>query len=219
MEYQNENFNGEYDFKSRFHNGWYIKDNLHEYSEFIWCVRGEGIVTVNGKRIPLGAGQLVWIPPNYIHGYDLESADVVCAVFSNDFIPLFFETLRGRYFYPSAIRLGELSGILDSFYELKADEPLRISGYLNLILAHVLERSELGETRHTDGIFFCCHDHIRPGSFCIVDKVDHFLLTVSVMVRITAFQHEFSPQLFEKTFKTGRICDRGNGSDFLSLQR
>ena len=44
-----------------------------------------------------------------------------------------------------------IAGILDSFYELKADEPLRISGYLNLILAHVLERSELGETRHTDG--------------------------------------------------------------------
>lgn len=154
MEYQNENFSGEYDFRCRFHNGWHMEENLHEYSEFLYCVNGSGIVTVNGKRILLNAKELVWIPPNYIHQYDFDSSDVVCAVFSNDFIPLFFNTLKGRYFCASAVRMDEMADILEKFYELKKEEPLRIAGYLNLICATVLENSEFGEAQHIDGILY-----------------------------------------------------------------
>ena len=154
MEYQNENFNGEYDFKCRSHDGWYIEDNLHEYSEFIYCASGSGSVTVNGKRIPLAKGELVWIPPNYVHRYEFDCSFVICAVFSNDFIPLFFKVLGERYFLPSAIRMDELSGVLDEFYKLNWDDTLRISGYLNLICAKVLENSEFGEAQHTDGILY-----------------------------------------------------------------
>jgi AraC-like DNA-binding protein len=154
MEYQNENFNGEYDFRSRFHEGWYIPENLHEYSELIYCVSGSGIVTVNGKRIPLKEKELIWIPPNYIHRYDFDSSDVICAVFSNDFIPLFFRTLGDRYFCVSAVNMEQMSEVLEKFPELNKNDTLRISGYLNLICARVLERSEFEQTRHTDGILY-----------------------------------------------------------------
>ena len=73
MEYQNENFNGEYDFRSRFHDGWQMQANLHEYSELIYCKKGSGYVTVDGKTIRLKEGEVVWIPPNYIHQYDFDS--------------------------------------------------------------------------------------------------------------------------------------------------
>jgi AraC-like DNA-binding protein len=152
MEYQNENFNGEYDFRSRFHKGWHMLSNLHEYSELIYCQKGSGYVTVNGKVICLKENEMVWIPPNYIHQYDFESAEVVCAVFSNDFIPLFFKKLNKRYFCASAINMSEMSEILKKFPEMKKEDSLRISGYLNLIGAIVLERSSFGNERNTDGV-------------------------------------------------------------------
>ena len=36
MEYQIENFNGEYDFRSRLHEGWQVPLQLHEYSEWLY---------------------------------------------------------------------------------------------------------------------------------------------------------------------------------------
>lgn len=152
MEYQNENFNGEYDFRSRFHKGWHILSNLHEYSELIYCQKGSGYVTVNGKVIYLHENEMVWIPPNYIHQYDFESAEVICAVFSNDFIPLFFKKLNKRYFCASAINMSEMSEILEKFPEMKKQDSLRISGYLNLIGAIVLERSTFENGRNVDGV-------------------------------------------------------------------
>ena len=61
MEYQNENFSGEYDFRSRFHKGWYMQANLHEYSELIYCQKGSGYVTVNGNAIFLRENEMIWI--------------------------------------------------------------------------------------------------------------------------------------------------------------
>jgi AraC-like DNA-binding protein len=153
MEYQNENFYGEYDFRSRFHKGWHMQPNLHEYSELIYCQKGSGLVIVNGKTIPLKEQEIVWIPPNYIHQYDFDdSAEVICAVFSNDFIPLFFKKINKRYFCPSAIHISEMSDVLKSFPEIKKEDLLRISGYLNLIGAIVIEQSSFENTGHTDGI-------------------------------------------------------------------
>ena len=152
MEYQNENFNGEYDFRSRFHNGWHMYANLHEYSEIIYCQKGSGCVTVNGKAVYLKEGELAWIPPNYIHQYDFDSAEVICAVFSNDFIPLFFKKLNKRFFCVSAINVAEMADILKKFPEMKKEDLLQISGYLNIIGAIVLEHSSFESTRQTDGI-------------------------------------------------------------------
>lgn len=154
MEYQIENFNGEYDFRSRFHDGWQVKPHLHEYSELLYCKNGSGLVVVNGQSIRLEEKSLVWIPPNYVHQYDCEFAEVVCAVFSNDLIPLFFKALDGRYFCVSAVKAMELSGILENLYLLKKDDYLTVSGYLNLICAKVIGQSTFESARRTDGILY-----------------------------------------------------------------
>lgn len=154
MHYQLENFNGEYDFRSRSHKEWQISANLHEYSELLYCKKGTGVVTVNGQEIPLKEGQLAWIPPNYVHKYDFPDAEVVCAVFSNDLIPLFFKALAGRYFCVSAVEMEELSGLFGSFPSLKKEDYLVISGYLNLICAKVIRQAKFESSRHSDGILY-----------------------------------------------------------------
>lgn len=154
MQYQLENFNGEYDFRSRFHDGWQINANLHEYSELLFCQKGTGVVTVNGQDILLKEGQLVWIPPNYVHRYDFPEAQVICAVFSNDLIPLFFKALAGRYFCVSAVDMDELSCLLGLFPALKKEDYLLVSGYLNLICAKVISRAKFESGRHSDGMLY-----------------------------------------------------------------
>ena len=154
MEYQNENFNGEYDFRSRFHKGWHMYANIHEYSELIYWQKGSGYVTVNKKTIFLREGELVWIPPNYIHQYAFQNAELVCAVFSNDFIPLFFSATEGKRLVVSAIPADELSSVLENLYLLKIDQRLKICGILNLIAQKVIEYSQLEETNCMDGVLF-----------------------------------------------------------------
>lgn len=151
VKYQNENFNGAYDFRCRRHDGWYMSANLHEYSEILYCEGGEGVVVVNGQRIDLGEGQLVWIPPNYIHKYECKNAKLICAVFSNDLIPLFFKSLAGRYFRVSAIDAAEIGEFLEMLPQLTRQDFLQVSGYLNLICAAVMKRSQFESARPTDG--------------------------------------------------------------------
>ena len=154
MEYQNENFGGACDFRSRCHNGWHIAENLHEYSELLYCKSGEGVVLVNGQEIPLKAGQLVWIPPNYIHRYDFDGAEVVCAVFSNDMIPFFFKALEGRHFCASAVEAEELSEILGRLYLLDKEDYLTVSGYLNLICGKIMKHAHFEDSGRTDSILY-----------------------------------------------------------------
>lgn len=154
MEYQTENFSGEYDFRSRFHDGWHVQANLHEYSELLYCKSGSGYVTVNGEVIPLKGEEMVWIPPNYIHQYDFDCAEIICAVFSNDFIPLFFRELGNRYFCVSAVNVRELSEILEMLPTLEKQDSLRISGYLNLICAVVCAQSAFDTARPAYGSLY-----------------------------------------------------------------
>ena len=60
---------------------------------------------------------------------------------------------------------------------------------------------------HADGIFFCCDNEFSACGFCIVNKIDQFLLTVSMVVREMAFEHEDSSEVFEEAFETGWIGD------------
>lgn len=154
MKYQNENFNGQYDFRCGFHDGWQMPDNLHEYSELLYCKRGEGTVFVNGQPVPLSEKQLIWLPPNYIHRYDCPHAQVVCAVFSNDLIPLFFKAAEGRHYRVLAVDAADLSDVLDGFCQLDKRDYLKISGYLNLIAARAVACSSFEPGKENDGVLY-----------------------------------------------------------------
>lgn len=154
MEYQNENFGGEYDFRSRYHKGWHMGEHLHEYSELLFCKEGECCVTAGGQELFLKKGELVWIPSNYVHKYDGDACELICAVFSNDLIPLFFKALAGRYLRVRAVNVEDLTEMIISFPHLNAENYVALSGCLNLIAARVLAVSEFDSVRHTDGVLY-----------------------------------------------------------------
>ena len=154
MKYHNENFNGTLDFRSNFHQNWWMELHLHEYSEILYCKKGEGDILINGRNIKLKSKEFVWIPPNYVHQYAFQDAELVCAVFSNDFIPLFFSAMGGKRLIVSRIPAEELSSFLEGLYLLQKDHPLKICGVLNLIAEKVIERSQFEEANCTDGVLF-----------------------------------------------------------------
>lgn len=154
MKYQLENFNGSYDFRSNLHCDWYMEPHIHEYCELLYCKKGEAEVTVNGKTLRLPEKQLVWIPPNCVHQYRCEGAEVVCAVFSHDFIPLYFAQVGQGRPAVNPVDVSDLAQIIEGFPDLDRRERLTISGYLNLICARTLGQTELESTERQDGILY-----------------------------------------------------------------
>jgi AraC-like DNA-binding protein len=128
--------------------------HLHEYSEILYCKSGEGVILINGRKIALRAECFVWIPPNYIHQLDFSSAEVVCAVFSNDFIPLYFSVVGEKRLIPSAISALDLTSHIEGLPSLKKEDQLLVSGKLNIIAQRVIERSDFEESLLTDGVLF-----------------------------------------------------------------
>lgn len=154
MKYQLENFNGSYDFRSGYHEDWQMEAHIHEYCELLYCQRGTSEVIVNGKQIQLPAGHLVWIPPNCVHQYRCEGANVVCAVFSHDLIPLYFAQVGQARPTIVPVALSDMEQVIIRFPELDKGERLLISGYLNLICARVLQQAKLERKEDLDGVLY-----------------------------------------------------------------
>lgn len=153
MNYQNENFSGEYELRCGRHRGYHVSVHLHEYSEVLFCKKGEAELTVNGKPYILKENHLIFIGPNQLHSYDCD-AYVYCAVFSSDLVPLFFKKLGKRTIIPTPIDFSDSLYLPEMLPRLNGAEPTLISGYLNLICAAVLEKSPTSEEKSKDGILY-----------------------------------------------------------------
>lgn len=157
MQYQSENFNGMHDFRCRFHRGFTVERHIHEYSELLYCRRGCGTVWINEKKLLLQEKQLIWIPPNSIHQYACEEAEVICAVFSGDLIPLFLEITGGKRMRGAVTEVGDLSSVIEELPQLSTDDAaqlLRISAYLTLICAEVMEHTAFETDALSDGALY-----------------------------------------------------------------
>lgn len=154
MYYQKENFNGTYDFRSRFHHGFIIESHIHEYSEILYCQEGECEISINGKSIRLSDNEFVFIPPNYIHRYDCVDVNVICAVFSNDYIPLFFKSIKGKKLIEGKLDAGELKRVFEKLPTLDKTDTVLITAYLNLICDKVLKEGEYKKATSSEGILY-----------------------------------------------------------------
>lgn len=154
MQYQKENFNGTYDFRCRFHNGFIMESHIHEYSEILYCQKGAGDILINGKKIHLRDGEFVFIPPNYIHQYNLMDVHAICAVFSNDFIPLFFQLTKGRKLAADKFKSDELKNIFTAFPQIDKNNSILIMAYLNLICNKVIERGIFEKSTFSDSTLY-----------------------------------------------------------------
>ena len=152
--YQNENQSGEYDFRCGCHTDWIVEAHIHEYSELIYCTEGKGSVFVNGRQLILSKGQLIWLPPNYVHKFDLRGCTAICAVFSNDYIPLYSLTAGERRLVPRQVDMQELTGLLNRFHTINKTDRLYISGCLNLICSKVLACSEFSSQSSSESVLY-----------------------------------------------------------------
>ena len=150
MRYQNENFGGDFVFRSKRHFKWEIDMHLHEYSELLYCKGGECGVYVNGVGFTLKAGEFIWVPSNYIHKYKSSEADLLCAVFSNDYIPLYNKATGEKKLKVQPISASGLEPIFDVLVAADHDDFLKLSGYLTLICSRVFENAVLEESRQID---------------------------------------------------------------------
>ncbi len=152
--YQTENFGKSYDFRTGYHNGFIIGAHIHEYSEIIYVTNGDAEVIINGKPLYLKGGDLIFIPPNYIHQYKMENAKVYCAVFSNDYIPLFFNTLGEKRLICKPINCSNHHDFLLNLFKLNNSSKILTSGYLNILCDIVLKNSELSTSVISDGVLY-----------------------------------------------------------------
>lgn len=154
MYYQKENFNGTYDFRCRLHNDFIVESHMHEYSEILYCRKGAGDIFINGKKVHLRDNEFVFISPNYIHQYKLFDVDVICAVFSNDFIPLFFKLTKGRKLVAEKFKSEELKNIFELLPQINKDSVVLITAYLNLICNKVIELGTFEKNTVSDSILY-----------------------------------------------------------------
>lgn len=154
MIYQNENFGAELEYRSRWHDEFLMCEHLHEYSEVLFCKRGKADIVVRGKSLTLSENELVFIPPNCVHEYMCRNCEVVCAVFSNGYIPLFFQELQGRMIVSEPIDVSDIPYVTNRLTELVGENASAISGSLNLICELVLKHSRFYEREILDSSLF-----------------------------------------------------------------
>lgn len=154
MYYQTENFNGTYDFRCQAHNGFTVESHIHEYSEILYCQKGDCDILINNQKVSLRNNEFVFIPPNYIHQYNLVEANVICAVFSNDFIPLFFKFTKGKKLAIDKFKADKLKNIFEILPEMDHRNSILIMAYLNLICDQVIQQGSFDKTSSTDSILY-----------------------------------------------------------------
>lgn len=154
MYYQRENFDGTYDFRCRFHNSFTVEAHIHKYSEILYCQKGNCEISINGKKVHLEANEFVFIPPNYIHQYNLSDVNVICAVFSNDFIPLFFKFTKGRKLSITKFKADELKSIFELLPQTDKSKTVILTAYLNLICNKVIEQGDFEKSTLTDDTLY-----------------------------------------------------------------
>ena len=141
---------GKYDFSCAIHVTGIVKSHLHNYSEFIYCLDGTGEVWVDEKKFVISKNQIIFIPPNSIHKYNCPNATTMYAVFSADMVPLFFKVIHNKRLVARPINIKEYSQIMALLLEVPKNDYIRISGYLNLLLAQILDASETEPATYTD---------------------------------------------------------------------
>lgn len=146
--YQTENFGKRYEFRSNVHRNWCVAPHIHEFSEIAYSYSGTATVYLDGVRHRVPERHLIFIFPNQIHEYSGETESFFrCAVFSNDFVPLFFEKTGGMRLKDPVVGGEGLAKILQMLEQTEPTDSLALCGILNLLCGNVLQNSELVPTR------------------------------------------------------------------------
>jgi len=142
--YQTENFGRSFDYRHRYHDRFVIPAHIHEYSEILYVLSGEMTMLIGGVKYRVPAGHVAFVIPNEIHAYTDETAcRVMCAVFSNDFIPLFLRRLSNKVPACPVADMRDTLPLLSALEQTAFSDHLRLTGLLNLLYAAFLKKTTL----------------------------------------------------------------------------
>ena len=145
MIYQNDNFGKSYDYRSGWHDEFVVYEHLHDYSEILLCLKGEADISVRGRKILLRAGELAFISPNIVHEYRCRNCEVLCAVFSNDYIHLLFKQLDERELMTKPVDVSDMPYLIEKLLKLDHSDTLSINSCLSLICERVMKSATFEE--------------------------------------------------------------------------
>lgn len=103
--FQRENSQGAYALELREYLDFSFAPHLHSHLELCYVCDGAARLVVDGKALPMEAGEAALVLPNQIHAYlGGQSGRIWVCVFSGDFVPDFVAALRGREIVPPTFR-------------------------------------------------------------------------------------------------------------------
>lgn len=152
IKYQNENIGKSYSFRYGHHlAGYEVPLHIHEYSELLFVEKGNMTMNLDGKKMVVEEGNVLFVFPNQAHEYTKETeCDVYCFVFSNDYLHSFYRH------YPNCVPISpvveadeHMMMLMHRLERADSDNTVAITGLLNLMFAYLIEKTEF-EHRHGD---------------------------------------------------------------------
>jgi AraC-like DNA-binding protein len=141
--YQTENIGGHFEYRTSEHTKWIKPPHIHEYSELAFTINGRSTVILNGERQIVEAGHIMLILPNQIHEYTDETESTLrCAVFSNDYIPAFFEMIGSTVPKNPILDLRPYPEIIKMINDSPSLSPLGVTAMLNLLFNLLISSTE-----------------------------------------------------------------------------
>ena len=150
-----ENFAKAYDYRSNSHENWKVMPHIHEFSELVFTKSGVTTMYINGRKFLVPENHALLILPNQIHEYSIETKSILrCCVFSNDFIPTFFQKTRGYEILNPVVDFSECLELIKALETTDKMNTVKICGLINLICAHFLENAVFCEKSVDDHNLF-----------------------------------------------------------------
>lgn len=148
--YQTENIGKSFEYRSNCHKNWVVPPHIHEYSEIAFTKKGVSTVFLDGVKHTVPENHLIFIMPNQIHEYSDETESTLrCAVFSNDFVPVFYASLTGQVLSNPVVDFSQNAQLLAELDKTLTADTVRLCGLLNLICDTVLKKSA---TAHSNSL-------------------------------------------------------------------
>lgn len=142
--YQTENFGNRYEYRTNPHENWCVPPHIHQFCEIAFTKTGVTTVFVDKQKYLVPAGHLIFILPDQIHEYSSETPSTLrCAVFSERYIPAFFEALQNRRLEDPVLDLTGQPQLLQALDRADPADTLTLCGLLNLLCAQVLRTCRL----------------------------------------------------------------------------
>ena len=105
IEHQISNSRGNHNYNAYIYQNAVFHSHFHKNYELIYVIEGKTTVPVNGQSFTLSAGELLLVPPFFVHCIDVSDSVVWVGVFSEDYVAEFSSAHTGKLY--SKFRCGE----------------------------------------------------------------------------------------------------------------